>query len=183
MVSKVTPRARRSAIGVGLIAVALIAFLAVRTGAPAKSPTTSLGGHLAPVISGNDLVGGRPVSLAQFRGRYVLVDFFASWCATCLEEEPSLEAFAFSHRFDRRVALLGVDIDDVRANAVAFVGHYGVTWPTVVDSGAIAQSYGVADPPDLFLVDPSGRVLSAITSQVTLPELNSLIRTAESARL
>lgn len=175
-------RARISALVVGVVAVVLIAFLALRTHASSTATATSLGGKMAPAISGRSLSTNKEFSLKQEHGRFVVIDFFASWCATCIAEEPDLEAFDFAHLHDPKVSLIGVDIDDSLDNARYFVSHYGVTWPTVADSGPIAQSYGVADPPDLFLVDPSGRVVSSISTQVTLAELNNWVHEAEAAK-
>lgn len=176
-------RRLRPAIVAAVVAAALgvlVAAFVARSATPARS-TTPLGGRAAPAIAGANLAGGH-VSLASMRGRYVIVDFFASWCGTCVAEEPQIEAFAFAHRHDHGVGLLGVDIGDSPGNARRFFATYGATWPAVVDTtGAIAQSYGVASPPELFLVDPRGRVVSTIADQVTAAELSNWVRTARAA--
>ncbi len=176
-------RARVTALAVGAVCVALIAAFALRTVVGARPSTTPLGGSRARAISGTSLTDGRPISLQAFRGRYVIVDFFASWCSACLSEEPQIEAFTFSHRDDRTVGFIGVDIDDSINNARGFFSRYGATWPAVVDTtGSIAQSYGVAQPPELFLVDPAGRIVSSISQPVTATELSNWIREARVAR-
>lgn len=175
-------RARIAALVVGVTSSALIVFFALRTHAPTPATTTLLGGKIAPEISGASLLIGGEFSMRGLRGRYVVVDFFASWCGTCLSEEPQIEAFTFAHRNDRSVAFIGVDIEDSLNNARSFFSHYGATWPAVVDTtGSIAQAYGVAQPPELFLVDPRGRIISSISQAVTSTELTNWVHEARVA--
>lgn len=175
-------RARIAALCVGAVSIALIVLFAIRTHAPTAATTTLLGGKSAPEISGASLLNGRPVTMSGLRGRYVIVDFFASWCGACLSEEPQIEAFTFAHRNDHSVAFVGVDIEDSVNNARSFFSHYGATWPAVVDtSGSIAQAYGVAQPPDLFLVDPRGKIISSISNAVTSTELVNWVHEAKVA--
>ena len=176
-------RARVLALVVGAVCIALIVVFALRTVGGTRATTTPLGGSMAKAISGTNLVNGATISLSALRGRYVIVDFFASWCGACLSEEPQIEAFTFAYRNDRTVGFIGVDIDDSINNARGFFSRYGATWPAVVDTtGSIAQSYGVAQPPELFLVDPKGKIVSSISQQVTETELSNWIREAKVAR-
>lgn len=175
-------RARLFASIVGVVSLALILALGLRTHFGAPAPETPLGGRAAPEISGTNLVNGASLSLSKLRARYVVVDFFASWCGPCLSEEPQIEAFNFAHRNDRQIGFIGVDIDDSVNNARNFMIRYGATWPLLVDtSGSIAQAYGVAQPPELFLVDPSGKIVSSISQAVTASELTNWIREARLA--
>jgi peroxiredoxin len=150
------------AIGVGLALVVFVAVLATRStqsGTPAESP---LVGQVAPPISGVNEMTGHEVSLASERGHYVVVAFFASWCAPCATETPQLVDFLFAER-KIHASVLGVIYDDSVSNAVHFLHSYGATWPALADAnGAIAAEYGVDDPPEAFLVAPSGRVLDWI---------------------
>ncbi|HUY06035.1 MAG TPA: TlpA disulfide reductase family protein [Acidimicrobiales bacterium] len=176
-------RTRVVAAVVGAVSIALIVVFALRTSAGTGTTTTPLGGSVAKAISGVNLANGLPISLHEMRGRYVVVDFFASWCGTCLSEEPQIEAFTFAHRNDRTVGFIGVDIDDSINNARGFLTRYGATWPAVVDAtGSIAQAYGVAQPPELFLIDPVGKIVSSISQPVTATELTNWIREAKVAR-
>ena len=154
------------AVGVGLTLIAFVAVLATRTtqsGTPAESP---LVGQMAPAISGVNEMTGHEVSLASERGHYVVVAFFASWCAPCATETPQLVDFLFAER-KIHASVLGVIYNDSVGNAVGFLRSYGATWPAVADAnGAIAAEYGVDDPPEAFLVAPSGRVLDWIPGGV-----------------
>ena len=166
--------ARWAACAVGLVALVLVAVLASR---PAATQTTSsfLIGKPAPVVSGRNLAGGAS-SLARLRGRWVLLNFFASWCPPCRTESPELVKFAYSHPLGLQVAVLGVVYGDTAANAVAFEQQVGATWASIVDPGEkIAISYGVDDPPQSFLIAPDGRVVDRILGGVTVGGLDRLV--------
>jgi cytochrome c biogenesis protein CcmG/thiol:disulfide interchange protein DsbE len=172
--------ARWAACGVGLGALVLVAVLASR---PAATQTASsfLIGKPAPPVAGRDLGGGAS-SLAGLRGRWVLLNFFASWCPPCRTESPELVKFAYGRPGGQRVAVLGVVYGDTASNAAAFERQVGATWPSVVDPGeAIAISYGVDDPPQSFLIAPDGMVVDRILGGVTVGGLDRLVEQAAAA--
>jgi cytochrome c biogenesis protein CcmG/thiol:disulfide interchange protein DsbE len=139
-------------------------------------------GKLAPPVAGRNLAGGTS-SLTGLRGRWVLLNFFASWCPPCRSESPDLVKFAYGHPDGQSVAVLGVVYGDTSANAAAFERQVGATWPSVVDPGEqIAISYGVDDPPQSFLISPDGRVVDRILGGVTVTGLNRLVEQAEAAQ-
>ncbi len=172
--------ARWSACGVGLGALALVAVLATRAPATQTAPS-SLIGMPAPPVAGPNLTGGHS-SLAFLRGRFVLLNFYASWCPPCRVESPDLVKFAFSHPAGRRVAVLGVVFGDSAGNAAAFERQVGATWPSVDDPNEkIAINYGVDDPPQSFLIAPDGRVVDRILGGVTVGALDRLVAKAVAA--
>ena len=101
-------------------------------------------GGRAPTFSTRDLQG-RTVRLADYRGRIVLVNFWASWCVPCRREFPLLKQI-----HGDRVAVLGVVFRDEAGPASAFMRDQGATWPGLVDPrGRIAEAYGVGARPGI----------------------------------
>lgn len=169
---------RSATVAVALVAVALVVLLATRPQAENVVAQSPLLGKVAPSVSGVTVTGSR-TSLAGYRGRYVVLNFFASWCPACQQEEPQLVRFAADHRGTQAPAILAVVFSDSAGNALAFAANEGVTWPVVTDpAGSIALSYGVENPPDSFLISPNGRVLAEILGGVTTAGLDGLLREA-----
>ncbi|MGA2208130.1 MAG: TlpA disulfide reductase family protein [Acidimicrobiales bacterium] len=167
--------ARWSALMVGVVAVCLVAVLATRPPANMVIARSPLVGKPAPSIVAKSF-DGATVSLASMRGRWVLVNFFASWCDACRQEEPQLEQFLYAHPGGSRTQVLGVLYGDTEGNGKAFQASEGATWPSVVDDdGAIAESYGVGSLPRSYLVNPAGRVVASIDGAVTSSDLVSWI--------
>ena len=111
-------------------------------------------------------------SLTDYRGKYVLVNFWASWCGPCKDETPDLQAF-FDHNANRDLVILGVNQQE-RAGAVrSFVDDYGVSYPVLLDSsGEVSAAYGVGrGMPISFLVAPDGVIEKVIFSRVSEDDL------------
>lgn len=107
-------------------------------------------------------VAGAPVRLEDFRGRYVLVNFWATWCPPCVRELPSLERLSRTLA-DAPFTVLAVSVDAEGAPKVRpFLARMGVTFPVALDPDSRAAGrYGARDLPATFLVDPHGRVIVA----------------------
>ncbi len=169
-----------SSVCAAVVAVSLVAVLASRPAATDTVAASPLLGKTAPAISAVTLSGQR-VTLSSLRGRFVVVNFFASWCPPCQVEEPQLVTFAAEHRGAAVATVLGVVFSDSASNAAAFVRSNGVRWPVVTDPGGmIALAYGVADPPASFLVAPDGRVAAEVVGGVTAAGLDQLVSEAKS---
>ncbi|MFZ0171044.1 MAG: redoxin domain-containing protein [Acidimicrobiales bacterium] len=163
--------ARWSALGVGVVAIALVAVLATRPPATMVMADSPLVGRAAPPIVAESFAGST-ISLSSMRGRWVLVNFFASWCDACRQEEPQLEQFLYAHPGGARTDVLGVLFGDTEGDGKAFQAAEGATWPSVVDNGgSIASDYGVGSLPRSYLVSPTGQVVASIEGAVTSTDL------------
>ncbi|MCL9757893.1 redoxin domain-containing protein [Frankia sp. AiPa1] len=123
--------------------------------------------HAAPALSGKDL-DGKAISLVSMRGKIVIVNFWASWCAPCRAETPGLAKLA---RQRPTVAFLGVNEKDGTSSAKAFARDFGTSYPSIVDRlGTLAAGWPVAPGlPSTFVLDPDGRIAARFTGGV-LPE-------------
>jgi peroxiredoxin len=161
-----------------LLAVSLV--LATRPSQQATQGNTPLIGKVAPGFTATALEGGK-VSLSQYRGRYVFLNFFASWCGPCQQEAPDLVQFAFEQsRLPGGAAVLSVDFTDTDSGARQFISTYGTTWPSLQDpTGSIAYDYGVESPPTTFLITPTGMVFNDLLGPVTVANLTAMLRAAQ----
>lgn len=114
---------------------------------------------------------GKQVSLSDYQGKPLVVNFFASWCEPCQKETPLLAKF---YRTEKgKVAVVGLDENDLIGHAMSFTRADGVTYLVGWDPHAIAASgYGVDGLPQTFFLDASHRIVSHIFGAVTLSELN-----------
>jgi cytochrome c biogenesis protein CcmG/thiol:disulfide interchange protein DsbE len=167
-------------LGIGAV---LIAVLATRPPATASEVNTPIVGQRAPSIVART-VDGSSFDLAALRGRWVVVNFFASWCPPCQQEQPDLVAFAYHHRGAGDPALVGVVFNDTAASARDFLHGSGATWPAVVDPGGqIALDYGVRGPPETFFVSPGGAVVAHFDGPLTDSSLDYWLGKAEQGAL
>jgi cytochrome c biogenesis protein CcmG, thiol:disulfide interchange protein DsbE len=119
-------------------------------------------GDAAPDFDAAPLAGaGGPVSLRDFRGRPVLLNFWASWCEPCLDEAPMLRR-AYD-AFGDEVAFIGIDIRDSRPDALEFIDRHGLDYVHVRDEQlAIYRDYGLTGQPESFLIDANGDVVQHV---------------------
>jgi cytochrome c biogenesis protein CcmG/thiol:disulfide interchange protein DsbE len=150
-----------------LLAVVLV--VGVAGGAGLLTPALRVGDR-APDFALADL-DGEPVRLADYAGRPVLVNFWASWCLPCVEEFPVL-AEALETHADIGLAVIGIVYRDRSEAARAFGNQLGATWPLVMDPGErVARAYGVFGPPESWLIGPDGVVVSRHIGPFTADEL------------
>ena len=131
-------------------------------------------GAAKPIDLPNLRAGGPGISLSAFRGRPVVVNFFASWCVPCRREMPALQAV--SRSVTGRVAFVGVDHQDSRRLALALLHDTGVTYPAAYDpAGKVAASYGLFGMPTTLFVSADGRLLERRTGELRRDELEATI--------
>ena len=142
-----------------LLRIALVLALgagAVSVAAPAGALDR---GQEAPEIELKDL-SGKPVKLSNYRGKIVLVDFWASWCGPCRDSLPVLERLSRTYQ-DKGLVVLGVNIDNSADEAQAFLkkNKLNVSFPVVNDKEKkVAARYAPPTMPSSFIIDRSGRV-------------------------
>lgn len=114
-------------------------------------------GRTAPDFELKDL-NGETVSLSSFRGRPVLLNFWASWCGPCRAEMPYLEDTYRDPQWETRdLVVLAVNIQESRETVQEFVDLFGLTFPVVLDSDAtVARRYNVSGIPATYIIDKDG---------------------------
>jgi thiol-disulfide isomerase/thioredoxin len=117
-------------------------------------------GDKMPVIKASTL-DGETMNLAQYRGKYVLLDFWATWCTPCLAEMPFLKDVYREFGKDERFVMIGVTLDRNMEAARDYVAKFGIRWPQsyLAQAGEEAQ-YGVDAIPACFLLGPDGSILA-----------------------
>lgn len=129
----------------------------------------------APHFELPTLQGGGTISLRDFDGKVVVLNFWASWCGPCREEAPELEATWQAYRL-RGVQFLGVNHQDGRAAAMAFQREFGITYPSVFDpQGTLASRYGLIGLPTTFVVGSDGRIAYRFLGKVDASMLRSVL--------
>jgi cytochrome c biogenesis protein CcmG/thiol:disulfide interchange protein DsbE len=138
------------------VVVALVALLAY--GLASNEPDGELAGEPAPELELPRLSGNGVGSLADYRGKVVVLNFWASWCEPCREESPLLQRW--HERIGERGGLvLGVDALDEIGHARAFIEEYGLTYPMLRDGdGSTREPFGILGFPETFVIDRQGRV-------------------------
>jgi len=122
---------------------------------------------------------GRTVRLSDYRGKVVLVNFWASWCHECSKEAPAVEAVWEKYR-DKGVMVIGPAYMDQPDESMAFVAKYGLTYPVGLDvQGRIYQLYHVKGIPETFVIDRNGVVVGHIIGATTQEVLESEIEKAK----
>jgi cytochrome c biogenesis protein CcmG/thiol:disulfide interchange protein DsbE len=117
-------------------------------------------GRVAPAFTIHD--GAQTVSLSQYRGKVVLVTFWASYCAPCMEEFPSLLAL---HQRLPQLNILGISIDDNAPAYRNFLASYHVDFPTVRDpSQEVMHRYGTVQIPEAYVINRSGHIVRKYVS-------------------
>lgn len=118
-------------------------------------------GKVIPDFSQTD-ANGKSINIKSLRGKYVLIDFWASWCGPCRGENPNVVA-AYNKYKDKNFTVLGISLDSKKENWMKAISDDGLTWQHVSDlkgwSNQVAQQFGITSIPQNFLIDPNGVVI------------------------
>lgn len=166
-----------AAVVVGLVVAFLVLVLATSEPRSTNPDSVAVLGKVAPETVGTTLQGDT-VDLRDLRGRWVVVNFFATWCPGCVTEHPELVEFTERNDGPADPALVSVVYQDQRDLVVEFFDDFGGDWPVLVgDSDRLATLYGVTAMPETYLVSPSGRVVTKWIgfTGVTADELEAAI--------
>jgi cytochrome c biogenesis protein CcmG, thiol:disulfide interchange protein DsbE len=163
--------ARTFAVTLGVLAVlSLLVY-----GVLAKGSGSLQEGDPVPTAELPVLASEATGSVADYEGKWVLLNVWASWCDPCRDEAPELERFYREHRGDD-FEILGIDTQDDQGSAQEFIDEFGLTYPHLHDgSGDYADELKTTGVPENYLIDPEGNVAVAIRGQVTRELLDSEI--------
>jgi cytochrome c biogenesis protein CcmG/thiol:disulfide interchange protein DsbE len=172
----VTRRVKGTAQLIALACVAgLLALLVWQVAHQQHAPGV---GSTAPPFTLHRLEGPGKVSLASYRGKPVVLNFWASWCEPCKSEAAVLEREWTSYR-PHGVVFLGVDYHDLDSDARRFVSAHSLTFPMLEDgSGAVTGRYGISQVPETYVLNRQGKVVLHLAGPITDPGFAGKFRDA-----
>ncbi len=170
------------AIGYVIYAVNLASTSHATSASVVAAAGSALVGHQIPTFSlpvlAND-PSARSLGPSVFDGKPLIINVFASWCVPCKVETPMFARLARS--VGTKIAFLGVDENDQRAAALAFLSRSGVEYPVVSDNGSLQGKLLLVGIPDTFFVAPSGRVVGVVQGEISASTLSLWIHRLEGA--
>ena len=135
---------------------------------PVDATARAATGAPAPDFVLEEAGSGRLVRLSDFRGKTVVLNFWATWCVPCREEMPALQQTSAEHAAAGDVVVVGVDYRETDAQVLDFARSLGLTFPLLIDrEGTVREAYGVTGLPSTFFVDPAGVVRAQNIGPVT----------------
>jgi thiol-disulfide isomerase/thioredoxin len=164
--------ARTFAVTLGVLALlGLLGF-----GVLAKGSGSLQEGDGVPTTELSVLNSDETGSIADYQGKWVLLNVWASWCDPCRDEAPELERFYREHRGDD-FEIVGIDTQDDQASAQEFIDEYDLTYPQLHDgSGDYADELKTTGVPENYLIDPQGNVAVSIRGPVDAQALTEVIQ-------
>jgi cytochrome c biogenesis protein CcmG, thiol:disulfide interchange protein DsbE len=171
------PVRRRVMIVVDVLLFLLVGTLLVQRALPQAAAAFNLGSGSEPAPSFElRSLDGRVVSLDEYRGQVVLVNFWASWCPPCRVEMPGFER-VYRQRRDEGFVILGIATDTHAEDAIReFVEEHGITYPILLADRQVIQDYGgIRSLPETFLVDRNGVIRHRVIGYFAEPALRAAV--------
>jgi cytochrome c biogenesis protein CcmG/thiol:disulfide interchange protein DsbE len=164
------------AIGIFLTAV-LVGVFYFALGNDPQHIDSPLVGQMAPDFALKAVGTGETLDLAKFRGKPVVLNFWATWCHPCWDEHPVLTRNA--QMMGDRVQFVGVVFQDEESRITGFLKERGWAYPTLVDDrGKTAIAYGVGGVPETFFLDPTGKIVAKYAGPMSTEALQENIMKA-----
>jgi cytochrome c biogenesis protein CcmG, thiol:disulfide interchange protein DsbE len=159
------------------ITVALVVVFYLSFGHDPSAIESPLIGKAAPDFALKAVGTGETVDLARYRGKPVVLNFWATWCRPCWDEHPTLTANA--QALGNQVQFIGVVFQDDESKILGFLRQRGWAYPTLVDDrGKTAIAYGVGGVPETFFLDRNGKIVAKYAGPMSTDDLQANLRKA-----
>jgi cytochrome c biogenesis protein CcmG/thiol:disulfide interchange protein DsbE len=160
-----------------LIVAAVVAILFLGLGKDPQHIDSPLIGRPAPPFALKAVGSGETIDLSQYRGKPVIVNFWATWCRPCWDEHPVLTQT--SQMLGSQVQFVGVVFQDDESKIKDFLQQRGWAYPTLVDqAGKTAIAYGVGGVPETYFLDRSGVIVAKFAGPMSAEDIQSNLQKA-----
>ena len=159
----------------GIIGAALLGILFMSLGNDPSAINSPLIGRPAPAFALKAVGSGETIDIAQLRGRPVVLNFWATWCAPCWDEHPTLVQNA--RMLGGNVQFVGVVFNDTEDKIQGFLNERGSAYPTLLDQqGKTAIAYGVGGVPETYFIDKQGTIVAKYSGPMNSEILQSYVQ-------
>lgn len=164
-----------------IISGSLIIVIALTIAVPTFLPHSDIkvthsktNSEIAPNFTAKNLLNGKRLSLKDYRGKLVILNFWATWCDPCREEIPDL--IKLNSKYSDRIQVIGVAIQSAKDQVIQNIRQMGVDYPNIIGSIELENAYGgITGVPMSFIVDSNGKLVQRIVGSRTLAEFEKLL--------